>query len=61
MSDNYGKARDTVAEAWNEDSMKGWLVKHGVIKSDAQKKKEEVRLSRVSRSLTCQAFVLSVV
>jgi hypothetical protein len=42
ISDNYGKTKHSLMNDWNEHSMKGWLVKHGVIKSDAQKKKEEV-------------------
>ena len=39
---NYNKASDTIAGAWNENSMKSWLVKHGVIKSDAQATRDQV-------------------
>lgn len=39
---NYNKASDTIASAWNENSMKGWLVKNGIIKSDAEATKDQV-------------------
>lgn len=42
ITDNYGKTKHSLQNDWNEHSMKGWLIKHGIIKSDAQKKREEV-------------------
>jgi len=42
VSANYNKASDTISSAWNENSMKGWLVKNGIIKSDAEATKDQV-------------------
>jgi len=53
--DNYGKTKDAMSSSFDEHSMRGWLIKHGVIKSDAQKKKDEVRLSS---SFTCSLDAL---
>lgn len=50
LAENYGKTKQSLQNDWNEQSMKNWLVKHGIIKSDAQKKKEEVRLRAGSPS-----------
>lgn len=53
--DNWAKASDTVASSFDTDSMHKWLVRNGVVKSDAQKKKEEVR----RRFLPCSASLRS--
>jgi len=42
VSANYNKASDTISSAWNENSMKGWLVKNGLLKSDAEATKDQV-------------------
>lgn len=43
MNDYYYGAQDTAYSQWSESESKAWLVEHGIIKSDAQIKKDKLQ------------------
>lgn len=58
MKHYYYSATDRVWHTWSESELKGWLVSHGIVKSEAQKKRDElVKLVEcVSVPLRCGTF-----
>lgn len=43
MNDYYYGAQDQAYSSWDESQAKAWLIEHGIIKSDAQLKKEKLQ------------------
>ena len=39
--DNYATAQDTVWSSWSDSDLRSYLIEHGYLKSDEQKKREE--------------------
>lgn len=42
MKKYYYSLTDKVWHAWSDNELKSWLVEHGLLKSDAQKKRDEL-------------------
>lgn len=42
VKDRYSTALDTVYQGWSDSDLKDYLVKNGYMKSDTQKKREEL-------------------
>ena len=40
--DNYATAQDTVWSSWSDSDLRSYLIEHGYLKSDEQKKREEL-------------------
>lgn len=54
----YYSVSDRVWNVWSEPELKAWLVGHGVLKSDAQKKRDELvkLVEYVVAPLKCGTF-----
>jgi len=42
MKKYYYSSHDKVWSAWSDSELKSWLVKHGLLESDTQKKRDEL-------------------
>jgi hypothetical protein len=42
VKDKYSSALDTLYLGWTDSQIKGWLVSNGYIRSDAQKRRDEL-------------------
>jgi len=45
LDENYTRAKTTVWSSWYDSEIRGWLVGHGYLKSDAEAKRDEVGLT----------------
>ena len=46
LDEHYTRAKSTVFSGWYDSEIRDYLVKHGYLKSDAQAKRDEVRLAQ---------------
>lgn len=42
LDENYTRAKTTIWSGWYDSEIRGWLVGHGYLKSDAEAKRDEV-------------------
>ena len=42
MKKYYYSSADKVWDTWSDSDLKSWLVEHGLLESDAQKKRDEL-------------------